>query len=144
MVERATIRHSFLTVGAAAGDAGEPASCGVPCGVAAGGAGVPAPWAGWADEEAGWAGPSVRSGGRVGAGPAMAGPSCVARGCWSSVSRLISAGGGGLAALGPMGALIHADELLAPEAVGSCWGPGSGVRAAAAGVGGCRCAVCWS
>ena len=77
MVERPTIRHSFLTVGDGPGDAGMPASCDAACGVLAEGTGMPEPCAGWAGEEAGWVGKSVREGRRAGAGSAVVAPSCV-------------------------------------------------------------------
>ena len=60
------------------------------------------------------------------------------------MSRCASVGGSGLATAALTGALIHADELLAPEVVGSCCGPGSGVRAVVVSVGGCRSAGCCS
>ena len=61
-------------------------------------------------------------------GAAVADPGCTG-GAWRLASPVWPRiGGGGLAACGLTGALIHAEELLDPVAGGVCCGLGSGVR----------------
>jgi hypothetical protein len=68
----------------------------------------------------------------MGAAPAV--PGFLGRAWWVATPVWPRIGGGGLAARGMTGALIHAEELLEPVVDCACCGLGSGVRVEA-GVG---------